>query len=100
MHALINETILLLICYHMALLSNLVWEPQIRDIVGYSLTFCLVCLLIGNALLMTMLNVRGYWRKKRISYIKSKHDVVMKERDSALEVLHCANIFNETLDDE
>ena len=96
----INESILLLICYHMILLSNIVWVPWVKEAVGYSIIGCLAILLSGNTIYMTMLNIKGFLRKKRLAFMKMKFDYIMRERNAALEALVCAEIFNETLDDD
>ena len=75
-----NEAILLLVCYHMILLSNLVWDPIARSVVGFSLIACIFGLLAGNTFFIVRLNLRKYSEKKKYGYFKAKHDKVMQER--------------------
>ena len=55
-----NESIFLVICYHMVLFSNLIWAPDIKLYVGISLIVCLVSLLGGNTLFIAYVSIKGY----------------------------------------
>jgi len=93
----VNEGIFLIICYHMVLFSNLIWDSSVKAAVGISLIVCLVSLLAGNTIFIAMISLRGAKVNKRAQFIKKKHESIMKERKEALDVLKSANTLNTTL---
>lgn len=80
----VNESIFLLICYHMVLFSNLIWAPELKLAVGISLIFCLISLLFGNTVFIAIVSCRGAKNKKRLAYIKKQHDSIIRERNTSL----------------
>lgn len=92
-----NEGIFLFICYHMVLFSNMIWAPDTKTMVGYSLVVCLVGLLLGNTILIAIVSCKGSKQKKRIKYLKKQHEKIMKERQAALDALESANYLNTAL---
>ena len=95
-----NEAMFLLICYHILLFSNLIWDQQVKLSVGISLIIFLVCLLGGNTLFIAVVSVRGYLSQKRIKYIKSRHSVVMQQRLSSLSLLDNASFLNRAFNEK
>ena len=93
----INESIFLMICYHMVLFSNLVWKPSVKFAVGFSMIACLVGLLFGNTLYIASVTMRAAKINKRMKYIKTRHAAIMKERKTALDALKSAGILNQTM---
>jgi len=93
----VNEGIFLIICYHMVLFSNLIWDASVKAAVGVSLIVFLVSLLAGNTLFIAMISLRGAKVNKRAAYIKKKHESIMNERKEALDVLKSANTLNKTM---
>ena len=93
----INESIFLLICYHMVLFSNLVWKPSVKFAVGVSMIGCLVTLLFGNTMYIAQVSMRAAKINKRTKYIKNRHTAIMKERKTALDALKSAGILNQTM---
>ena len=65
----VNESVFLVICYHMVLFSNLIWDSGLKLAVGISLIFCLVSLLFGNTVFIACVSARGAKEKKRLAYI-------------------------------
>ena len=47
-HELANEVVVMLIYYHLALLSNVAWEPEIKRVLGHSLTGSVLLLVLGD----------------------------------------------------
>ena len=54
-----NEAVFLLVCYHMVLFSNLIWEPHIKVIVGYSMIVFSLSLLSGNSFCIVYVTLKG-----------------------------------------
>lgn len=65
----VNESVFLVICYHMVLFSNLIWDSDLKLAVGISLIVCLVGLLFGNTVFIACISARGAKDKKRLAYI-------------------------------
>ena len=90
----INESVFLLICYHMVLFSNLIWDTTLKLAVGISLIVCLVGLLFGNTIFIACVSVRATKAKKKLAYIQKRHAALVKERRTALNILKSANELN------
>ena len=90
----------MLVFYHLALLSNINWDIRIKQALNYSLMGTVALLLLGNGILMVTVNLKGYFKARKLRLIKAQRDAVKSERDSALGVLQCAGVLNEILDEE
>lgn len=99
-HELANEVVVMLIYYHLALLSNVAWEPEIKRVLGHSLTGSVLLLVLGNGVFMSMLNLKGLLRAKKLRRVKAQRDEIKREREAALGVLRCAGVLNEIIDEE
>ena len=65
-----NECILVILCYHFVLLVNPVWPNETRDQLGTSVIF-FVCLLLGvNTLIIIWVNIMMIKSKCRIRKLK------------------------------
>ena len=62
----INECILLIICYHFALLTDLVADPKTVDQIEQSLVLCLGALLLYNIGMMLTINFSVIARKLKL----------------------------------
>ena len=93
----VNEGVFLIICYHMVLFSNLIWDTSVKAAVGASLIVFLASLLLGNTCFIALISLRGAKVKKRAQFIKKKHESIMNERKEALDVLKSASILNKTM---
>ena len=99
-HELVNELLLMLILYHLALLSNVSWGIRIKQVLNFSVIGTTALMLLGNGCLMILANLKGYCKARKLRIIKAQRDAVKMERDSALGVLQCAGVLNEILDGE
>ena len=59
----VNESIFLLVCYHIVVLVNLLWDVEVRDLVGKSLVWTTSAILIMNMSLILVVSVKAGFRK-------------------------------------
>ena len=96
----VNEAIFILICYHMVLFSNLVWDPLFKMAIGFSLIICCVGLLFGNTIFIAIVSTKGAKQKKRLAFAKMRHSAIMKERQISLKALKSAGKINKMLNED
>ena len=68
----VNELILLLICYHFVLFADTVWEKSFREQVGTSTISCIGLLLAANTLLILLINAKSCKLKIKAKFAKRK----------------------------
>lgn len=81
---LLNELLLVCICYHFVLFANDVWDREFRDQIGLS-TIIFICFLLGiNVLLIFFVNVKLIYKKIKAKYCggnaKKKAEIEQKEK--------------------
>lgn len=68
----INETLLVLVCYHYMLFVDLVPDASARDKIGYSLSAALGLLLVWNIGMMLWYNLSTAARSFKLWQLKKK----------------------------
>jgi hypothetical protein len=82
----INEAILLIICYHFALLTDLVADLKTVDQIGQSLVLCLGSLLLYNIGMMLIINYGVVSRKFKLWRLaRNQKKMIVKAQQKALE---------------
>ena len=75
-----NECLLLCICYHFVVFSDIVWSKAQRERVGLSTIYFVVGLLALNTLIIFLVNCIVLRRKCRICLIKRRMGQLAKSR--------------------
>jgi ABC-type sugar transport system permease subunit len=78
-----NETIFLLICYHMVLFSNLIWDPTMKENIGQSMIGCVFCLLGVNTVVIMTVSCGNIKHKGKLKYLKKIRADKMRQRYEA-----------------
>ena len=77
---LMNETLLILICYHVVLFTNLIDDDDMLVSVGYSLVAHLCLLLAVNICIMIGVNLMVGCRALRRYNLRRKRDAMIRAR--------------------
>ena len=67
----LNEALFLLICYHFVVFVNLLWDSNMRDVVGRSLVWTTGSILIINTAIIMFVSFRDLARKLHLMRLKS-----------------------------
>ena len=67
-----NESVFVLIQYHLILLHNLVWLEPIREAIGSVIIFLTSVLLAINFFIIITVSIKPYARKLYLKYLKKK----------------------------
>ena len=71
----VNEATFLLICYHLVLFSNLLGDPHVLSMLGYSMIGFVALILLGNMLIILWVNAKGLIltiKRRRLKSLASK----------------------------
>ena len=82
-----NESVFLVMCYHMVLFSNLIWDPNMKKQIGVSLIFCVFTLLGVNTLIIATVSIKQIIRNKKINKLKKTQTEHIRQRNIALHVI-------------
>lgn len=80
MAELLNEVLLILICYHFVLFTNLIEDDGMLVYVGYSLVAHLCLLLAVNIGILLWLNLSVICRSLKLKRLKRKQDELIKTK--------------------
>lgn len=89
-----NEMLLLIICYHFVLFSNLIWTQRQRTIVGNWLIFFLFLYMLSNLALVGYTFYVKAKRYMRIKYLRKHSHAILQERKQAHELLQSTLTLN------
>jgi hypothetical protein len=78
---LLNEVLLVAICYHFVLFTNLIEDEDMRVYAGYSLLAHLILLLAVNIGTIVYVNMVNLYGSLRLKYLKRKQaNLILKRR--------------------
>ena len=92
-----NESIFLLICYHMVLFSNLIWQPELKEKIGFSLLTCIFGLLFVNTIVIIVVSIQKIKRNSKLAFLSKRQKEHVQQRDIAANVIKGAFELNENL---
>jgi hypothetical protein len=80
-----NEVILLVICYHFILLTDLISDPFIKFKIGLSLIICVCSMIALNLSIIVFVSLRQLYfdlRKKRALRLQAQRDFLKKTKSA------------------
>ena len=66
----VNEAIFLHVCYHIVIFVNLLWDTDLRDLVGKSLVWTTSTILIMNISIIVIVSVKAVMRKLKLRQMR------------------------------
>ena len=69
----VNESIFLLVCYHIVIFVNLLWDLEKREYVGKSLVWTTGAILIMNTSIIVIVSLKDICRKLQLMRMKKNH---------------------------
>ena len=76
----VNESIFLLVCYHIVIFVNLLWDLEKREYVGKSLVWTTGAILIMNTSIIVFVSLKDAYRKLQLMKMKRNHKKEMVKR--------------------
>ena len=89
-----NEGIFLLASYHMMFFTS-TWLYEERTVAGWSLIILIVAMIVGNYAVITYLSINDFKYRFKMWRLKKKRDMVIKERNQALDYIRTCKTMAE-----